>query len=120
MTKDEITTIARRLFPLLPHPTKPDEPWWTPGLCSHCEALGRSTKHNTMEGVGDVFREIPPPDPMDWEVFGRLLMWVLREHYTVEVHEHCTFLTKIDTGAWADDPCIALLLAIAKIKGVVK
>ena len=91
MTKPELDAIARRLFPLLPHPKHPDEPWYTNHL-------------------------IAPPDPMDWAVFGQLLMWLTSQLPDRDILNMLR--------GWFDDVCvkkdprIALLLAVAKMKGV--
>lgn len=110
MTSVELGDIARRIFAKLPHPDRPDEPWWTPGFCKQRCNCGWCHQHNAPSS-----HEIPPPDPMDDTVFRQLLI-----------------MTQADVGydglgwiatAWppgaddpkhaeADDPRIALLMAV--------
>lgn len=95
-----------------------DKPWWTPGQMCRGQLPHRLCNAPIVTHVIDgrvvlephISHEIPPPDPMDWAVFGQLLMatkahlfwnggqWraELRPHYGMD-----------------DDPRIALLQAVA-------
>lgn len=130
----DLDAIARRIFPRLPHPMRPDEPWWTPGqMCTlpmkpldfYGEEAEREyycpTHHEG--GLGnDAQHLVPPPDLMDWAVFGELLMWCqgqgvhvyIRSDGGVVLYPKTGKIIVIDDGAEAeaDDPRHALALAI--------
>lgn len=121
MTAAELTALARELFSQLPHPTKPDEPWWTPGqVCKACPDFS-DRKHAELLDKFGAYHEIPSPDPMDWAVFGQLLIWSLEKYEVTFVGRDCYYRLR-RTDNWrrgnADDPREALLLAVARMKGV--
>lgn len=119
----EQTELSRRLFTA--HPELADG--WTPGrmcpadsyLIPEAAAITYCPKHRIR---GD--HEIPPPDLLDWEVFGRLLLWLTSVDYWPQLDGHMDigegdddriiWKVRIGLAPWqkADDPRIALALAI--------